>query len=141
MALLNTSLLPRPNRRESAACPTPIAALLPLTLLTDNTLWRDLNKVISILSRGPETDMSRPESNPDLLGAVGGEHSSKELFEQLINSYSKHLNMNPRQRHFSQIKKYLIQICKRVCGHSVFLTMHDEDRQRRGRRPKRSKLS
>jgi hypothetical protein len=28
---------------------------------------------------------------------VGGEHSSKELFEQLVNSNSEHLHMNPRQ--------------------------------------------
>ncbi len=27
---------------------------------------------------------------------VGGKHSSKELFEQLVNSYSEHLHMNPR---------------------------------------------
>jgi hypothetical protein len=29
--------------------------------------------------------------------AGGGEHSSKELFEQRINSYSEHLHMSPRQ--------------------------------------------
>ncbi len=33
----------------------------------------------------PETDMSRPRLN--LTSAVGGEYSSKELFEQCINSY------------------------------------------------------
>jgi hypothetical protein len=27
--------------------------------------------------------------------AVGGEHSSKELFEQRVNSYSEHLHMSP----------------------------------------------
>ncbi len=32
------------------------------------------------------------ESNPGLRG----EHSSKELFEQRINSYSEHLHMSPR---------------------------------------------
>jgi hypothetical protein len=32
------------------------------------------------------------ESNPGLRG----EPSSKELFEQLINSYSEHLHMSPR---------------------------------------------
>ncbi len=29
--------------------------------------------------------------------AVGGEHSSKELFKQRANSYSEHLHMSPRQ--------------------------------------------
>jgi hypothetical protein len=33
--------------------------------------------------------------NPVLHG--GGEHSSKELFEQLIHSYSEHLHMSLRQ--------------------------------------------
>jgi hypothetical protein len=28
---------------------------------------------------------------------VGGEHSRKEPFEQLVNSYSEHLHMSPRQ--------------------------------------------
>jgi hypothetical protein len=35
----------------------------------------------------PETDMSRQGIEP-----VVGEHSSKELCEQLINNYSEHLN-------------------------------------------------
>ncbi len=36
--------------------------------------------------------MSRPYSNPESrTPAVGGEHSSKELFEQHIRSYLEHL--------------------------------------------------
>jgi len=36
------------------------------------------------------------ESNVGLRGR-GGEHSSKTLFEQCINSYSEHIHMSPRQ--------------------------------------------
>jgi hypothetical protein len=32
-----------------------------------------------------------------LASAVGGQHSSKELFEQRVNSYSEHLHMSPWQ--------------------------------------------
>ncbi len=32
-----------------------------------------------------------------LGSVVGGKHSGKELFEQLINSYSEYLHMSPRQ--------------------------------------------
>jgi hypothetical protein len=48
--------------------------------------------ILSLQCRGPETDMSRTGIEP-----VGGEHSSKELFEQHVNRYSKHLHMSPRQ--------------------------------------------
>jgi len=34
----------------------------------------------------PETDMSRPGIKPGPLMSVGGEQSSKELFEHCINS-------------------------------------------------------
>ncbi len=37
------------------------------------------------LTRASKTVISR-------ASAVGGEHSSKELFEQLVNSYSEHLH-------------------------------------------------
>ncbi len=36
----------------------------------------------------PETDMSHMTR----VSTVGGDHSSKELFEQLFNSYSEHLH-------------------------------------------------
>jgi hypothetical protein len=49
------------------------------------TLRRDLTKVISI----------RPVIEPG-HPLVGGEHSKKELFEQLVNSYSEHLHMSER---------------------------------------------
>jgi len=41
----------------------------------------------------PELTYPGRESNP----AVGGEHSRKEPFEQLVNDYSEHLHMSPRQ--------------------------------------------
>jgi hypothetical protein len=34
---------------------------------------------------------------------VGGRRSSKELFEQRINSYSGHLHMSPRQYNFLRL--------------------------------------
>jgi hypothetical protein len=33
-----------------------------------------------------------PNGNGTQASVVGGEHSSKELFKQLINSYSEHLH-------------------------------------------------
>ncbi len=42
---------------------------------------------------GPETDMSWPGNKPG-PSAVGGEHSSKELFEQRVNNYSEHVHMS-----------------------------------------------
>ncbi len=43
--------------------------------------------------------MSRPRIKHYQTWAsmVGGEHSRKELFEQLVNSYSEHLHMILRQ--------------------------------------------
>ncbi len=38
--------------------------------------------------------MSRPGIEPG--ASVGGEHSRKEPFEQLVNSYLEHLHMRPR---------------------------------------------
>jgi hypothetical protein len=40
-----------------------------------------------------EIDMSRPEIEP---GPLASEHSSKELFEQRVNSYSEHLHISSR---------------------------------------------
>ncbi len=40
--------------------------------------------------------MSQPGIEPGPPSAMGGEHSSKELFEQLINSYLEHLHLSPR---------------------------------------------
>ncbi len=37
-----------------------------------------------------------PVGNPTLASAVGGEHSGKEPFEQLVNNYSEHLHMSAR---------------------------------------------
>jgi hypothetical protein len=45
-------------------------------------IWRDLIRVISIA----------PARNRTRAPAVGSEHSSKELFEQLINILSEHLH-------------------------------------------------
>jgi len=40
------------------------------------------------------------ESNPG-ASAVGGKNSRKKPFEQIVNSYSEHLNMSPRKNlHF-----------------------------------------
>ncbi len=46
------------------------------------------------------------ESNPDL----GGEHSSKELFEPRINSYSEHLHISPLSFHTRPILPSLQQL-------------------------------
>jgi hypothetical protein len=35
-------------------------------------------------------------SQPGIEPVVGGEHSRKEPFEQLVNSYSEHLHMSAR---------------------------------------------
>jgi hypothetical protein len=40
--------------------------------------------------------MSRPGIEPG-PPPVGGKHSRKEQFEQLVNSYSEHLHMSRRQ--------------------------------------------
>jgi hypothetical protein len=51
------------------------------------------------------------ESNPTFM--VGGEQSRKEPFEQLVNSYSEHLQMSPRQfqnyRHMALCVSQLIK--------------------------------
>ncbi len=48
------------------------------------------------MARGPNTECLGRESNPSLRG--GMRHSSKELFEPRVNSYSEHLHMS--LRHF-----------------------------------------
>ncbi len=46
-----------------------------------------LNSVNSSkLDQGPDVDMSRPGIEPGRASTLGGEHSSKELFEQRINT-------------------------------------------------------
>jgi hypothetical protein len=40
--------------------------------------------------------MSRPGIKP-MDSTVGGKHSRKEPFEQLVNSYSEHLHITVRQ--------------------------------------------
>jgi hypothetical protein len=41
--------------------------------------------------------MSRPGIPGTRVPAFGGEHSRKEPFEQLVNSYAEHLHMSPPQ--------------------------------------------
>ncbi len=50
-------------------------------------LWRDLTKVIN----WRPWDWHDSTGNRTRASAVGGEHSSKELFELRVNSYSDHL--------------------------------------------------
>ncbi len=45
----------------------------------------------------PETDMSQPEIESGPPKKLGGEHSIKETFEQLVKSYSEHLHMSQWQ--------------------------------------------
>ncbi len=45
-------------------------------------------------NRAPGTGMSQPRHRIR-ASAVGDEQSSKELFEQLVNSYSEHFHMSP----------------------------------------------
>jgi hypothetical protein len=47
---------------------------------------------------------------------VGGEHSRKEPVEQLVNSYSEHLHMSPRQYHIFYGIKTNIYLCLELKG-------------------------
>jgi hypothetical protein len=49
-----------------------------------------LDKVISIINYRSR-DWHDSAGNQTRVSAVGGEHSSKELFEQRVNNYSEHL--------------------------------------------------
>jgi hypothetical protein len=69
--------------------------------------------------------MSRP--NPTRAFTVGGEHSSKELFEQRINSYLEPPHMSPRQSHLNWSKhqpskqessEIVVSCWLTLCGHS-----------------------
>ncbi len=46
----------------------------------------------TLSTKAPETAMSRMGIEPVRAYVVGGEHSSKEVFEQLINRSSEHLH-------------------------------------------------
>jgi hypothetical protein len=73
--------------------------------------WIDLTKVISILNyRSRRTDMSRPRIEPGRASTVGGEHSRKEPFEQLVNSYSEYLHMSARTVENARNKMNIIRI-------------------------------
>jgi hypothetical protein len=41
-----------------------------------------------------------PAGNRTRASAVGGEHSRKESFDQLVDGYSEHLHMIPRQHNY-----------------------------------------
>ncbi len=59
-------------------------------ITSGSPLWRDLTKIISILDwRSWDRHVSAGKWTWAI--AVGGVHSSKELFEQRINMYSVHL--------------------------------------------------
>jgi hypothetical protein len=70
--------------------------------------------------------MSRPGIAPGPSELEGGEHSRKEPFKQLVNSYLEHLHMSARPmknaRHSSKFFKTLLQrkafsamfICRQV---------------------------
>ncbi len=56
---------------------------------------------------------------------VGSEHSSKEIFEQRINSYPEHLYMSPRKMHIKDISSLFKEgegvkaILKRLSTHKL----------------------
>ncbi len=56
-------------------------------------IWRDLTKVIFILYYRSQ-DWHVPAGNITRVSMVGGEHSRKEPFEQLVNPFSEHQHMN-----------------------------------------------
>jgi hypothetical protein len=60
-------------------------------------------------SRDPDTDIVLAE-NRTRAPMVGGEHFRKELFEQLINGCSEHLQMSLRQflKNCAFVEKLLI---------------------------------
>jgi hypothetical protein len=77
-------------------------------------LWRDLTKVVSnsIATR----DSHVPTGNRIRASAVGGEDSSKKLFEQPVNSYSEHLHKLATVIYLRFLHSSIAQLCSLVFG-------------------------